>query len=70
MLLSEVPWSNLAIGDVCISAVGTLGVITNLIPVEKATQREDNEIKIRWGNSNVSLVWHFQADKVLYVGPS
>lgn len=66
MMLSDVPWESLMVGDVVISVIGNPGKITELIPIELAKQREDNEIVIEWNNGRFSLVWHFEGSKITY----
>lgn len=66
MMLSDVPWESLMVGDVVISVIGNPCKITELIPIELAKQREDNEIVIEWNNGRVSLVWHFERSKITY----
>lgn len=68
MKLSEVAFDNLHVGDALISARGVPGVITKLIPREKATRNEDAEIVIQWDNGNISWNWHFWMDQIEYLG--
>ena len=68
--LSEVPWDNLAVGDVCISVLGTPGVITDLVPIDQTSRQEDGEVEIHWENGKQSYFWHFWGDNITYVGPS
>lgn len=66
--LSEIPFEEIQIGDKLISANRTKGKIINLIPIDNASQKEDNEIVIDWENGNRSHCWHFWCDKVIYLG--
>lgn len=67
-ILSEVPISEIQIGDRVISALRTPGKVVEIIPKCLATQSEDNQIRIKWFNGRESLVWHFWLDKVTYCG--
>ena len=66
MMLSDVPFESLCVWDVVISVIGTPGKITDLIPIETATRKEDNEIIIQWNNGKFSMIWHFEGSKILY----
>lgn len=72
MKVSEVPFEQLKLGDVCISNVGHLGEIIELIPVEKTFKKEDNEIRVQWlytGNINKkSWDFHYNFTHVEYLG--
>jgi hypothetical protein len=65
MKLSEKPFSELRVGDRLISALGTPGSITRLLPEGKGpnTDRYDS-VEIKWDSESVSLVFHMNADKV------
>lgn len=66
MMLSEVPFEELKIGDHVISKLGTPGTITDLIPIHLSYKQEDNGIFIYWDNGNMSCPWHFQSDGIIY----
>ena len=66
MMLSEASWESLCVGDIVISVNGVPGEIIELIPIERAHQREDNEMLIRWNNGKHSLVWHFEGSRLTY----
>lgn len=65
MLLSDVPFEKLSKKQRVRSLLtGVLGTIVELVPRERATRKEDNEIVIAWDNGKESEGWHFQFDKV------
>lgn len=66
--LSEVPFKELKIGDPVRSiSTGRLGTITNLINIEFATRKEDNEIQITWeGRKDIPKYWQFCCDSIEY----
>ena len=66
--LSEVPIEDIRLGDLCVSALGNMGTITILTAQKYASQSEDNEIQIDWETGKVSRCWHFQMDKIQYIG--
>lgn len=65
MLVSEIPFEKLSKKQRVRSLLtGNLGTIVELIPRERATCKEDNEIVVLWDNGKESEGWHFQYDKV------
>lgn len=66
MRLCDVLWEDLRVGDILISHLGTAGEIVRLIPKIIATQREDNEIVIKWNNGKISMPWHFECKDITY----
>ncbi len=52
MKLKDVPFENIKVGDRCISAIGTPGVVTFFDPKENG--RYKGYIKIQWENGNIS----------------
>lgn len=65
-MLSDVPWEELMIGDFIIYNTGLIGRIDELIQIDYATKKEDNEIIIKWSNGKFSVLWHHQCDYVHY----
>lgn len=65
--LSEVPFDKLKLNDKILSVRNVEGKIVELIPKEKATRQEDNEVVIHWDNGNKSHLWHFWATNVKYM---
>lgn len=67
MKLSDIPFSDLSIGDIVIGVNGVEGTITDLIPKHLTDREIDDTIIINWANGNVSHVWHMWTTKVTYV---
>lgn len=71
--VSEIPFDELEVGDVCISTRGNLGEITELHPeTTKVVAGEPiyryNDVTIRWKNGNISQAFHIDCDRIDYVG--
>ena len=67
--ISEIPFYEIQTGDKVISAIGTLGIVSEIIPKEKATRQDDNEIGFEWENGNKSFpTWHYVLTSVKYIG--
>lgn len=65
MKLSDKPFNELQVGDRLISALGTPGSITRLIPEGSGVYGDRHDsIEIMWDNQVESLVFHLNADKV------
>jgi len=60
MRVCDVPWKDLKVGDVVISATGKSGKITDL-------RSQDDTICIDWDNDQTSVAYHHQLDKVTFV---
>ena len=68
MKLSKVPLADIKAGDRCVSAIGTMGVITSV-----DTQRQPHGnlfrvgwIKISWDNKKTSQGWYDDGDGTWY----
>lgn len=63
MLLSEVAWEELKLGDPVRSLITkTTGEVTALKKVRGGKDPEDFTIVVTWSNGKQSYVWHFWAD--------
>lgn len=65
--LSDVPYTDIVVGDKVISHLGTPGIIEKLIDVEDDYRKGDNNITIQWENGNRSTTWHRWYNHVEYV---
>ena len=70
MKLSEIPFDDIKVSDRCISAIGTMGIIT-LVADRRgypATRRDGRAgwIKIEWENNNSSEGWYDDGDGTWY----
>lgn len=61
MMLSDVPWESLCVGDVVTSCVGDSGKIYALKPFD-----EDNIIVIEWFIGGYSTVCHSECNTITY----
>lgn len=68
MKLSEVPFSQIKIGDRCVSAIGNHGSVFKLIAFdEKGTLDDDNSIEILWDHGGKSRLFHFWGDSIIAI---
>jgi len=62
--VSEVPLTDLKVGDAVIAPNGVRGRIAH---ISEKPDREDYTIDFEWDNGNKSMsVWHFWCDKIEY----
>jgi hypothetical protein len=62
--LSEVPFQDIFIGQRVVSHIGNPGTVTDLIPIEQAVRKMDNEVTVTWDHGGKSHLWHFWCDHI------
>lgn len=73
MKISEIPFDNLEVGDICISALGNRGRVTGIFPENgrdgygRNGYRYDT-LSFEWENGRMSVVFHMDCDAIEYIG--